>query len=251
MGKIIAVSGKGGTGKTSVSASLINYIAENNNKSILAIDADPDTNLPQSLGENIKKTIGDIREELQKERDKLAATTDKQRLLEYKVMGILHEGEKIDLLAMGRPEGPDCYCWVNHQLRLIVDTFSKNYDICIIDAEAGLEHLSRRTIRDVDTMLIVTDATKKGLDTAKRIKDLAESLQIKFKDFFVVANKVKEGDEEKIEKLASDLGLIIVGMIPFDKNVSESDLEGKPIVELPKDSPFLQAIDQIAAKLEL
>ncbi len=105
MGKIIAVSGKGGTGKTSVSASLINYVAEHNNKSVLAIDADPDTNLPQSLGENIKKTIGDIREELQKERDKLAATTDKQRLLEYKVMGILHEGEKIDLLAMGRPEG--------------------------------------------------------------------------------------------------------------------------------------------------
>ncbi len=100
-------------------------------------------------------------------------------------------------------------------------------------------------------MLIVTDATKKGLDTAKRIKDLAESLRIEFKDFYVVANKVKEGDEEKIEKLASDLGLTIVGMIPFDKNVSESDLEGKPIVELPKDSPFLQAIAQIAAKLEL
>lgn len=251
MGKVIVVSGKGGTGKTSVSASLINYITEHNGKSILAIDADPDTNLPQSLGESVKKTIGDVREELQKERDKLAATTDKQRLLEYKVMGILQEGEKIDLLAMGRPEGPDCYCWVNHQLRIIIDTLSKNYDICIIDAEAGLEHLSRRTIRDVDTMLIVTDATKKGLDTAKRIKDLSEGLQIKFKDFFVIANKVKEKDKEKIEKLAADLGLSIVGMIPYDQNVAESDLEGKPIVELPKNSPFFQVIDEVAAKLGL
>ena len=128
----------------------------------------------------MKKTIGDVREELLNERDTYSKATDKQLLLEYKVMGILHEGEKFDILAMGRPEGPGCYCSVNHQLRVVIDTLSKNYDVCVVDAEAGLEHMSRRTVRDVDTMLVVTDASKKGLDTAKRIKKLAEDLEIKF-----------------------------------------------------------------------
>ncbi|MDY6964750.1 MAG: AAA family ATPase [Halobacteriota archaeon] len=249
MGKVIAVSGKGGTGKTNVSAVLINYLVKKGSGSLLAIDGDPDSNLPQVLGEEVSKTVGDVREDLLNERDTYAKTTDKQLLLEYKVMGILHEGEKFDLLAMGRPEGPGCYCSVNHQLRAVIDTLSKNYDMCVVDAEAGLEHMSRRTLRDVDTMLIVTDASRKGLDTAKRIKKLAEDLEINFKELYVVANKVKDEDRDKINERGKELGLEIIGMIPFDQIVADFDLEGRPLTELPEDSSFLIAVEEIAVKL--
>ncbi|MHC1567231.1 MAG: ATP-binding protein [Candidatus Syntropharchaeia archaeon] len=251
MGKTIAVTGKGGTGKTSVAALLIRYLTKKGEKNILAIDADPDTNLPEALGKTIKKTVGDIREGMLKEKEHLPATTDKQLLLEYKIMGIMEEGKDFDILAMGRPEGPGCYCAVNHQLRLIIDTITKNYDITIIDAEAGLEHLSRRTIRDVDFMLMVTDATKKGLETAKRIRDIARDLEIKVKKMYVVANKITENEMEKMEKYAEELGLDIIGAIPFDKNIASYDLDGKSLLELPDDSPSVLAIEEIAKKLEI
>ncbi|MHC1584840.1 MAG: ATP-binding protein [Candidatus Syntropharchaeia archaeon] len=251
MGKTIAVTGKGGTGKTSVAALLIRYLTKKGKKNILAIDADPDTNLPEALGKTIKKTVGDIREGMLKEKEDLPATTDKQLLLEYKIMGIMEEGKDFDILAMGRPEGPGCYCAVNHQLRLIIDTITKNYDITIIDAEAGLEHLSRRTIRDVDFMLMVTDATKKGLETAKRIRDIARDLEIKVKKMYVVANKITENEMEKMEKYAEELGLDIIGAIPFDKNIASYDLDGKSLLELPDDSPSVLAIEEIAKKLEI
>ncbi|MDY6865267.1 MAG: AAA family ATPase [Halobacteriota archaeon] len=251
MGKVIAVSGKGGTGKTNVSALLINYLVKKNAGSILAIDGDPDSNLPEVLGEEVNKTVGDVREDLLKERDTYSKATDKQLLLEYKVMGILHEGEKLDILAMGRPEGPGCYCSLNHQLRAVIDTLSKNYDFCVVDAEAGLEHMSRRTLRDVNTMLIVTDASRKGLDTAGRIKKLAKDLEIKFSEVYVIANRVKDEDKDKIAKNAEEMGLEIIGTAPFDQTVADFDLEGRPLTQLPEDSPFLIAVEEIAAKIGL
>ncbi|MFQ6050677.1 MAG: AAA family ATPase [Candidatus Hydrothermarchaeota archaeon] len=248
-GTVIAVSGKGGTGKTFVSASLIHLLSKNS-KSILAVDADADSNLPEALGIEFEKTVGDIREKISDDFRSLPPGTSKDVLLEGKIMEIVVEGPKFDLLVMGRPEGPGCYCLVNHMLRDIIDKFARHYDITVIDTEAGLEHMSRRTTRDVDILLVVTDPTVKGLKTAERIKELAKELEIKFDYMAVILNRVLPGMEESLRKKANELGLEVIGVIPEDKNVSLYDLEGKPVVELPEDSPSMLAIKDILNKLE-
>ena len=179
---VLAVSGKGGTGKTVISAIIIKHLNKKNIK-ILAIDADPATTLPPALGVTIKNTIGDIREKLVSGPGR-GPTPDMpvDLMLEYQIRDILAEKPKISVLAVGRPEGPGCYCLVNDILRHAIEKFAGRYDITIIDCEAGLEHLSRRTTRSVDTMIIVTDATSRGIHTAKLIKEIAESLEIKSRD---------------------------------------------------------------------
>jgi CO dehydrogenase maturation factor len=249
MGKLIAVSGKGGVGKTAVATLIILYLAKKDGVSILGIDADPDTNLPEAIGQEINKTVGDVREDFQKDRSSFSASTDKALLLEYKIMGILSEGERYDLIAMGRSEGPGCYCAVNHQLREIIDVVTKNYDFTVIDAEAGLEHLSRRTIRDVDLMFIVTDPSKKGLHTAKRIKKLADEVDIRCKKTYLIANKIKTEDEQvKLNEYVNELGLEMIGSIPFDDKIESLDFDGKPLINLPDDDPGVQAIENIMRK---
>ena len=167
---IIAVSGKGGTGKTLVSSLLIKILSETG-KDVLAIDADPDSNLPEALGVEVVKTVGDIREELKQEtaEGKIPAGMNKWDILDYKIMESVVESPEFDLVVMGRPEGSGCYCAVNNMLRKIIETLSSNYDFIIIDTEAGLEHLSRRTTQNVNVMLIVTDISKRGFLTAQRI----------------------------------------------------------------------------------
>ncbi len=248
---IIAVSGKGGVGKTLVSSLLIKILAEKTQFDILAIDADPDSNLPEALGMEVKTTIGDIREKLGEIREELSPGQSWRSALEYEAMKALVEGDRFDLIAMGRPEGPGCYCAVNHVLREIIDTFAKNYDVVVIDTEAGLEHLSRRTTQDVDIMLIVTDCSKRGINTAKRIKELSEELDIKFKEVYIVINRAKEGLVEKIKEYAKSIGLEVIGIIPEDEIVAQYDLEGKPLIELPKDSKALKAVEEIYKKLDL
>ncbi|MCS4541920.1 MAG: AAA family ATPase [Euryarchaeota archaeon] len=247
---VIAVSGKGGTGKTIVAALLVKILT-GNSKSILAIDADPDSNLPEALGVEVKGTVGGIREKLLSGRDQIPPGVVKRDLLEYQIMEILTETPNFDLLVMGRPEGPGCYCAVNHLLREIIDTFAKNYDVVVIDTEAGLEHLSRRTTRDVDTLLVVTDPTKRGLMTAKRIKDLVKELNISINKIYVIANRVTEPTIGPIKKSAAELGLTLIGIIPEDQNITQFDLNGRPIIELSPNSPALKSIAQIAQALEL
>jgi CO dehydrogenase maturation factor len=246
---IIAVSGKGGTGKTMFASLLVRTLSEMNGKDILAIDADPDENLSGALGLEFDKTIGDLREELLKERDKMPPGVSWRDLLEYKTMGAIVEGDKFDLLVMGRPEGQGCYCAVNHVLREIIDTFAKNYDYVVIDTEAGLEHLSRRTTQDVDVMLVITDPSKRGVSTAKRIKDLSRHLEINFKDLFVIVNRVSQDKLSKIEEYSRELGLEILGSIPEDEKVLEYDFDGKPLIELPENSKALNAVREIVGRL--
>ncbi|MEA1997908.1 MAG: AAA family ATPase, partial [Euryarchaeota archaeon] len=156
-GKVIAVAGKGGTGKTAIAALLIRELLGykgNEDMCILAVDADADSNLPEALGISYDKSVGDIRESLLEEKQQDIAL-DVQSQFEGKIAEIIEEEDRYDLLVMGRPEGPGCYCPVNHIIRRIMDILTKNYDYTIIDCEAGLEHLSRRTTRDVDVMLVV------------------------------------------------------------------------------------------------
>ncbi len=248
---IIAVSGKGGTGKTMVSALLIRAMAEKGKYDILAIDSDPDSNLPEALGVEVEKNIGDIREELLGERDKLPIGTSWQQKLEYEAMRALVETDEFDLLSMGRPEGPGCYCAANNVLREIIDTIAKNYDIVIIDTEAGLEHLSRRTTQNVDIMLIVTDTSKRGVTTAARIKELAGELKIKFSRLNVIINRVTPELEDRIKNYVNDIGLEVAGTVPEDELIREFDVEGKPLTELPEESKAYRAIKGIANRLEL
>jgi CO dehydrogenase maturation factor len=202
---LIAVSGKGGVGKTMLSALLVKVLSEEDSD-LLAIDADPDSNLPEALGIDLEKTIGDVREEILAARDRSPGKT-LHDVLEYHVLGTIEETDNFDLLAMGRPEGSGCYCAVNHMLREIIDKWAKGYKFVIIDTEAGLEHLSRRTTQDVDVMIVVTDTSKRGVETAKRIKELASELDIVFKKLFVVINRSKEGMTQGIKNELSEAGL--------------------------------------------
>jgi len=246
MVKMIAVSGKGGVGKTMVSCLLIKSLAELGIENILAIDADPDSNLAESLGERVEKTIGDIREEIFNEKAQVGVSW--RDVLEYRIMEAMVETDKFDLIAMGRPEGPGCYCAINHVLREVIDIFAKNYDVVVIDTEAGLEHLSRRTTRNVDVLLIVTDATKKGITTCKRIMELSKKLDINIGKIYGIINRASE-DIREIINSANEIGLEIIGIIPEDEYVREYDLHGKPLVELPKDSKAWVSVREIAEKI--
>jgi CO dehydrogenase maturation factor len=242
--KVIAITGKGGTGKTAVAGMLIRHISKGN-KTLLAIDADPDSNLPDVLGVKVDKTIGDMREFMLQERDKLPPDTNKESLLESKVYEVLSEMPRYDLLVMGRPEGSGCYCFANNLLRGIMDRILKNYDLTIIDTAAGLEHLSRRIIRDVDELLVVTDGSRRGLQTAERIRELAKSLNLNIKKMHVVANKVTPENRGLIEEYAKELNMDLVGVVPFDEVLARYDLEGRPLSELPEDSIAFNAAGDI------
>jgi CO dehydrogenase maturation factor len=244
---IIAVSGKGGVGKTMLSALLVKVFSEEYSD-LLAIDADPDSNLPDALGVDVDKTIGDVREEILEARNRSPGKT-LHDVLEYHVLGTIEETDNFDLLEMGRPEGSGCYCAVNHVLREIIDKWAKGYKTVIIDTEAGLEHLSRRTTQDVDIMIVVTDTSKRGVETAKRIKTLASELDIEFKKLYVVINRANETMVGGIKKDLEKAGLEVLGAIPEDKNVLKYDYEGRALSELPGDSPALKEVLSIKEKL--
>lgn len=247
---IIAVSGKGGTGKTMVSSLLIKALSKTG-KDILAIDADPDSNLPEALGVEVEKTVGDVREELKKDTAarKIPEGVNKWDILDYKIMESVVETPKFDLLVMGRPEGSGCYCAVNNMLRKIIETLSNNYDIIVIDTEAGLEHLSRRTTQNVDTMLVVTDTSKRGMLTAQRIGELSKELDISFREMYLILNRVKLDRENEVMKKVDELGMKLIGRIYEDEEVSRYDIEGKPLLDLPDDSLPASEVSNIVSRI--
>ena len=246
---IIAVSGKGGTGKTLVSSLLIKSLKDTE-KDILAIDADPDSNLPEALGVEVYKTVGDVREDLKEDtaKGRIPAGINKWDILDYKIMESIIETPNFDLLVMGRPEGSGCYCAVNKMLRRIIENLSSNYDVIVIDAEAGLEHLSRRTTQNVDVMLVVTDKSKRGILTAQRIGQLADELDIKFQDLYLVLNRVNPENEDEIVQKVKETGLDMVGIIHEDDEVTQFDIEGRPLVELPSESNTVKAVNGILSR---
>ena len=253
MGKVIAVTGKGGTGKTAVAAMLIRYLVKSSAKKyrILAIDADPDANLADALGVKAGKTIGDMREFMQQARYTTAPDTDKQRLFESKLFEILIEENGYDLLVMGKPEGSGCYCFVNNLLRGVMDKTVNDYDLTIIDTAAGLEHFSRKTIPDLDELIVVTDESRRGLTTAERIRDLAGEIELKFKDLYVIVNKVTEGRRDQVLQTAGNLRLKVIGTIPYDDKLAKFDLIGDPLMDLPDDSLAVKEMRKIVGEIGL
>ena len=191
-GFTIAISGKGGVGKTNISALIIRHLSKEG--TVLAIDADPDSNLPQALGVKFGKSVGDVREAIAEtpSYSRTGGAVDKLKSFETALYQIIEEVHGFDLVVMGRSEGEGCYCAVNHVLRQVIDARASSYDFVVMDCEAGLEHLSRRTTRDVDLMIAVTDATRNGLITAKRVQEIAKELRVDFGDIVTVANRITE-----------------------------------------------------------
>lgn len=247
----IVVAGKGGVGKTAIAALLIELLSKKG--VVLAIDADPATNLNTALGLPLGETVGrareDVTEDIQKGR--LSPAVSKQDVLDMKIREALVESAKVDLLAMGRPEGPGCYCAANHMLRLSIDRLANNYDYTVIDSEAGMEHISRQTTRDVDFLLIVSDVTMRGITTAARMKDLIKEMRTKVGKVCLAVNRVKNGLPQEIGKAISDFGLELIATIPEDSNLADLDIKGKPVIELPENSPLRQGAKEIMSKLAL
>lgn len=250
---VLAVSGKGGVGKSTLSALLIRVLSERGVGPLLAVDANPDSNLPHLLGVQVPGTVADLTSEMKEKIEKgaLPPTVTKRDLLEYGVVRILKETPSFDLLVMGRGEGEGCYCMVNALLTDILDTLSRNYLLTIIDEDAGLEHLSRRTDRDVDVMLIVTDPSAMGFRTAARIKEVAREVHLEFKKIYLVGNRFSPEQVPLLEEKAREMGLEVLGTLPHDENVFRLNLSGRPLSELPSDSPSLRAAEGILRRMGL
>jgi CO dehydrogenase maturation factor len=250
---VISVSGKGGAGKSTVAALILKHLAEVGGRSVLAVDADPACNLADMLGVAVERTVAKAAEELKRdiERGAIPPGVDKKDLLEFKVFTALKELRGFDLLVMGRGEGEGCYCYVNSVLTGILDTLTRNYDVTVMDMEAGLEHLSRRTDRDVDYLLVVVDPSRMSFETARRIKEVAEEVHVGFKHIALVANRFRPGDEGWVRKRAEGLGMEFGGLIPEDPDVYRFNIEGRPLLELPSNSPAVVAAKGLLAYLGL
>lgn len=242
MGYVIAIAGKGGTGKTTIAALLVKLLKEKKAGSILAVDADPNSNLGEALGVKVKETIGQILDGVAAHPESIPNGMSKDRFIEYRVQTTIEE-EGFDLLTMGRPEGPGCYCYVNNVLRDIVGKLIKGYDYVVIDNEAGLEHLSRRTNREAEVLLVISDITSMGLRSAKRIYELVKELKIKSKKNFLLINRSGLKPKVLIE------GLEYLGNIPEDKEIEEFSLSGRSVMDLKKDNPALESLRTLRDKI--
>jgi CO dehydrogenase maturation factor len=244
----IAVAGKGGTGKTTFVALLIKYIRTHNLGYIIAVDGDPSANLNMALGMDLEETVGHIREAMseQVQSGRYDVSIPKARFLEYRINESLVEGDRIDLIAMGQPEGPGCYCAANNILREVIDRLKDEYDYVVIDNEAGMEHISRQTTRRVDKLFVISDLTMRGLAAAGHIVQLVNELGTRVHDTYLVINRVTDHIPPVILDRVEELGLRLLGTLPDDDTISEFDMLGRPIFEIGDDAPVYKAVVQLA-----
>jgi CO dehydrogenase maturation factor len=237
MPQIIALAGKGGVGKTTLGGILIRYLVEElRGGPVLAVDADPNSNLNEVLGIEVLSTIGEARELMKND---VPQGMTKDVWFEYKVHEAIIEGKGFDLLAMGRPEGPGCYCAANSLAKQSIETLKSNYPFVVVDNEAGMEHMSRLITRDLDHLYVVSDPSPRGLLTARRIIELIKELHLNIKDWHIIVNRVRENEEGGIAELAQEKGLRVDGFIRDDRDLIRADTEGMSIFSLPKDSVII------------
>ena len=243
----IALAGKGGTGKTTMAGLLIKYLVKKNRTPILAVDADCNSNLNEVLGLEIKDTLGNAREEMKK--GVVPGGMTKDIFMEMKLEESLVEAPGFDLIVMGQPEGAGCYCAANTLLAGFMDRLAGNYPFIVMDNEAGMEHISRLTTKNVDILLIVTDPSRRGLQAAVRIDDLARKLNIGVGKSYVVINQVKESPSEMALQMIKEGGLELAGTVPEDRTIYDFDFEGRPTIEMPENSVSVQAAFAIFDKI--
>jgi CO dehydrogenase maturation factor len=246
---VVALAGKGGTGKTTVAGLLVRSLRRSGRVPVLAVDADPNTSLDAAVGLRPRRTISDVIDASHGMRE-VPGNIPKSTYLEYELEDCLAEGRGVDLVAMGRPEGPECYCASNHLLRNHLDKLMGAYRSVVVDNEAGMEHLSRRTTRDVDLLLVVSDPTLVGIRTALRIRALVGELKLTVRDSALAINRVAELPEPVAQALA-DGGLRLVGLVPDDPLVATYELEGRSLLDLPDDAPAVVAVERMFAAAEL
>ena len=256
MSHVIAVAGKGGVGKTTLCGLLIQYLCEQKKGPILAVDADANSNLNEVLGVEVAATLGDIREEIARaetaKENPIPAGVSKADYAEFKFNSALIEDDDFDMLVMGRTQGKGCYCFVNGLLQAQLAKLQNNYPYMVVDNEAGMEHISRGVLPTMQTAILVSDCSRRGVQAAGRIAALMKELNFKPKTVGLIVNRAPEGklDAGTMEEVEKQ-GLTLLGVVPQDQDVYQYDCDGKPIIRLPKDSPVRSALHDIVQKLGL
>ena len=245
----IAVAGKGGCGKTSLASLIIRYLKNNGMKPILAVDADANANLGESLGLSVKHTVGELLDEFQGEKINIPPGMTKEAYLDFKLNSVLVESSGLDLLTMGRGEGPECYCYPNLMIRKFTDELSGNYAYTVMDNEAGMEHLSRRTTQNVDALLLVSNHSVKGVRTIARIKELVISLKLMVRKQLVIISMVPDKIDPLVSEELKRLEIEPDAIIPEDDELYRYDLELKPLLDMPDTSKAVQAVDKLMGKV--
>ena len=248
MAKTIAVTGKGGVGKTTVAAMAVRWLKENCAGPILALDADPDSNLATVLGIAPGKTIGDLREDLLREMNDFPAGMSKQAYIEAGLHQLIVETPKLDLIAMGRGEGPGCYCYINNLLRKFADDVFPSYEWLVMDNEAGMEHLSRRTTARVDHLFVVVNDGRMSLDCAKRVNDLLASMGREVRNKYVIANGVRENRVQAVKAFVTGLDMEFLGCVPSDPAIDEALFGGRSICDI-NGSPAIAGMNAIMERI--
>lgn len=256
----IALAGKGGVGKTTIAGMVVKYLISSQDGAVLAIDADPSSNLNMVLGLDLDWTVGDIRENLLDQvkgsltaggaaMGVLPGGVTKRDYLDFQIRSSLAEGERFDLIAMGRSEGQGCYCAVNHNLREVIDSISKNYRYVVIDNEAGMEHLSRRTTRDVQHLLIVTDPTQRGIVAVERIASFRNELDINIENAYLILNRLNGDIPEALQEHIDRLDIPLLGVIPASNEIASLEFSGRPLIEVGDQSPVYQAVESMLRQI--
>ena len=256
MGHVIAVSGKGGVGKTTLCGLLIQYLCENRKHPVLAVDADANANLNEVLGVEPEITLGELREEIERAgvdpRYQIPAGMTKQAYLEMRLSDAIAEEDDYDLMVMGRTQGQGCYCFVNGLVQTQVQKLQGHYPYIVVDNEAGMEHISRGILPMMEVAILVSDCSRRGVQAAGRIAKLMNELNFKPQKTGLIVNRVPDGklDAGTLEEIRNQ-GLELLGVVPHDDQVYQYDCAGKPIIRLPKDSPVRSALGEIVKKIGL
>ena len=243
----IALAGKGGCGKTTLAGMLVRYLVSNSKTPVLAVDADCNANLNEVLGLEVKDTLGNAREDMKK--GDVPSGMTKDIFMEMKLEEAVAEAQGFDLIVMGQPEGAGCYCAANTLLTNFLERLQDNYPFIVMDNEAGMEHISRLTTKNVDVLLIVSDPSRRGLQAAVRINELAKCLNIGVGKSYVVINMAKEAPSQKAVQMIADARLELIGTVPDDDLIYEYDFEGLPTFDIPEDSKSVRAAFDIFNKI--
>ena len=250
----IAVAGKGGVGKTTTCGMIIDYLCNKKQGPVLVVDADANANLNEVLGVEVETSLGEIREEMAQAelRGTLPAGMTKADYADYKFSSAIIEEDDFDMLVMGRTQGKGCYCYVNGVLKTQVDKYAKNYSYIVMDNEAGLEHVARGTLPKVDTMLLISDCSRRGIQAAARVAEIVEEMQLNPGNMGLIVNRAPEGklDAGVLEEIEKH-GLKLLGVLPQDEGVYRCDCDGEPSAKLPESNPVKAAVKKTMESLGL
>ncbi|MDR3165670.1 MAG: AAA family ATPase [Synergistaceae bacterium] len=241
---LFALSGKGGVGKTTFAGLFVRNLVELGKKPVLAIDADPNSCLADMLGVKVPFTIGSARERMRDESDELKIS--KHELLRMKIAQGLVESNGFDMISMGRPEGPGCYCYANGVLKAAIGELSRNYPYIVLDNEAGLENLSRRIVQVVDILVLVSDASNAGMNTLERLHSLAREMGVKYRKLIILVNRTREGRlPESAARVRENTGAHKMAALPYDEEIATLAEESKPVWEVSRDNQIYSAIHEM------